>query len=100
VVSVREELSIFQVAVFPTSRARKTSAHTWHPAVPKRVNLPSLQQFLVFTKLTGNAEGTILKHCLEERNDAYITSGAAEETPRSVSAATPSSRESTFSLSS
>ena len=94
-----EDLRIFKVADLLASTARKTSAYARHPALPERVNLPSLQQFLVFASLTGNAKGTVLKHCMDERNDAYITSGAAEETPCSVSAATPSSRESTFSLS-
>jgi hypothetical protein len=89
----------FKVADFLASRARKTSTYARHPALPKRVNLPSLQEFLVFTKRTGNANGTILKHCMEEPNDAYITSSAAEKPPCSVSAVTPSSRESTFSLS-
>ena len=83
------DLSRFKVADFLASMAIKTSVYTRHPALPKRDNLPPLQQFLVFTKRTGNANGTILKHCVEEPNDAYITSGAAEETPCSVSAATP-----------
>ena len=98
-VSVHEDVIIFKVADFLASRARKTTAYARHPAPPKRVNLPSLQVFLVFTKRTGNANGTILKHRVEEPNDAYITSDAAEKPPCSVSAVTPSSRESTFSLS-
>lgn len=82
---MREDLSVFKVAHFLASRARETSVHARHPALPKRVNLPSLQHFLVSTQRTGNAEGTILKHCLEERDDAHITSGAAEETPLAAS---------------
>ena len=96
---MHEDVIIFKVADFLASRARKTTAYARHPAPPKRVNLPSLQVFLVFTKRTGNANGTILKHRVEEPNDAYITSDAAEKPPCSVSAVTPSSRESTFSLS-
>ena len=75
------EDSVFKVAELLASRVRKTRADARHPALLKRVNFPSLQQFLAFTKHKGNAESTILKHRLEEYNNAYKTSRTAEETP-------------------